>query len=330
MKVNIYYGGRGLIEDATLYVISKLQTVLEELRVEVHRYNLYEEKNTIATLPATLKQADGIILASSLEWFGIGGYMQQFLDACWLYGDKEKISQIYMMPVVVATTYGEKEAELTLTKAWETLGGIPSAGLSAYVEEHVTFEMNQDFLNIIEKKAEMFYRTINQKQKVLPSSNNVLKASVLKPQSIELTPQESEQLSRFVSDDTYVKKQKEDIEELTAMFKQLLNDDAKPKEKSGFIDDLKQSFNPEKNFRASYMLYITDTNKKLIIEVDQEELNCYYGDKKDVDVIMKTSVESLQNIIQGKVNFQRAFMAGDITAKGNFKTLKMLDQIFKF
>ena len=45
---------------------------------------------------------------------------------------------------------------------------------------------------------------------------------------------------------------------------------------------------------------------------------------------MKTSVESLQNIIQGKVNFQRAFMAGDITAKGNFKTLKMLDQIFKF
>ena len=78
------------------------------------------------------------------------------------------------------------------------------------------------------------------------------------------------------------------------------------------------------------MLYITDTNKKLIIEVDQEELNCYYGDKKDVDVIMKTSVESLQNIIQGKVNFQRAFMAGDITAKGNFKTLKMLDQIFKF
>ena len=32
---------------------------------------------------------------------------------------------------------------------------------------------------------------------------------------MELTPQESEQLSKYVSDDTYVKKQKEDIEELS-------------------------------------------------------------------------------------------------------------------
>ena len=79
MKINIYYGGRGLIEDPTLYVISKLTEVLEEIRVQVTRYNLYEEKNTIAMLPKTLKEADGIILATTVEWMGIGGYMQQFL-----------------------------------------------------------------------------------------------------------------------------------------------------------------------------------------------------------------------------------------------------------
>ena len=75
MKINIYYGGRGLIEDPTLYVIGKITEVLEELRVDVRRYNLYEDKNAIATLPATLKDADGVVLAVSLEWFGIGGYM---------------------------------------------------------------------------------------------------------------------------------------------------------------------------------------------------------------------------------------------------------------
>ena len=37
MKINIYYGGRGLIEDPTLYVISKLTEVLEELRVDVEQ-----------------------------------------------------------------------------------------------------------------------------------------------------------------------------------------------------------------------------------------------------------------------------------------------------
>ena len=32
--------------------------------------------------------------------------MYQFLDSCWLYGDKEVISQIYMCPIVMSTTYG--------------------------------------------------------------------------------------------------------------------------------------------------------------------------------------------------------------------------------
>ncbi|NLC19997.1 MAG: SCP-2 sterol transfer family protein, partial [Clostridiales bacterium] len=118
MKVNIYYGGRGLLEDPTLYVINKLTSVLDELHVKVSRYNLFEEKNTIAMLPKTLKDADGVILATTVEWMGIGGYMQQFLDACWLYADKEKISTLYMLPVVMASTYGERDAVLTLVKSW--------------------------------------------------------------------------------------------------------------------------------------------------------------------------------------------------------------------
>ena len=50
MKVNIYYGGRGLLDDPTLYVIDKMQEVLAELRVTVERYNIYEHKNTSFSL----------------------------------------------------------------------------------------------------------------------------------------------------------------------------------------------------------------------------------------------------------------------------------------
>ena len=81
LNINIYYGGRGIIDDPTIYVINKMQEVLEELRVHVERYNLYDGKTNITTLPQTLKEADGIILATTVEWYGIGGYMQQFLDA---------------------------------------------------------------------------------------------------------------------------------------------------------------------------------------------------------------------------------------------------------
>ena len=49
MKINIYYGGRGMLDDPTLYVINKMQEVLEELNVTVERYNLYEKKKVITT-----------------------------------------------------------------------------------------------------------------------------------------------------------------------------------------------------------------------------------------------------------------------------------------
>lgn len=330
MKINIYYGGRGLIEDPTLYVIGKLTEVLEELRVEVDRYNLYDEKGAIATLPATLKEADGVILAVSVEWFGIGGYMQQFLDMCWLYGDKEKLKSLYMLPVVMATTYGERDAEATLVKAWETLGGAAIHGLTAYVENHTDFETATEYRDIIEKRAESLYRAINQKIAVLPNSNLVVKENVSKTKTIDLTPQESEQLSRFVSDDTYVKKQKKDIEELSAMFKSMLGD-AEEQEKEGeFIRELRTNFYPQEDFHAKYIIIIPDRESTLSIEVTPNSVKCWYSDDTEADVVMKAETKVLKAIINGKNTFQRAFMAGEITAKGNFKTLRTLDEIFRF
>lgn len=329
MKIVVYYGGRGLLDDPTLYVLKKMEDVLRELRVSIERYNIYEHKNEIATLPQTFKEADGIILATTIEWLGIGGYMQQFLDACWLYGDKEKISHTYMQPIVMSTTYGEREGEMTLSNAWEILGGLPCPGLCGYVEDLTTFQMNKDFGLIIEKKAENLYRTISQKIKSLPSSNQAIKQNVSRTQSMNLTPQESEQLSKYVSDDSYVKQQKEDIEELASMFKDMLgqtqSDDDMP-----YIKELESHFIPPEGFKARYSLIIEDIKKPLYIGVDGEELVMHYGQENDVDVIAKMSKNVLQSILDGRMTFQRAFMTGEMTARGNFKTLRMLDQIFVF
>ena len=109
MKVNIYYGGRGLVDDPSLFVVNKLQEVLAELNVKIERYNLYEIKNKITTLSQTVTEADGVIFATTVEWLGMGGYMQEFLDSCWLYTDKTKVSDVYMFPVVMSKTYGERE-----------------------------------------------------------------------------------------------------------------------------------------------------------------------------------------------------------------------------
>lgn len=329
MKINVYYGGRGLLDDPTLYVLNKMEDVLKELRVKVERYNIYEHKNEIATLPQTFKDADGIILATTVEWLGIGGYMQQFLDACWLYGDKERISQLYMQPIVMSTTYGEREGELALCNAWDILGGQPCPGLCGYVEDLVSFEINTEYTEIIEKKAENLYRMISQKMKILPTSNNAVKRSVLRTQQMSLTPQESEQLSKYVSDDTYVRQQKEDIEELASMFKDMLGK-AASEETEPFVKELENHFVVQEDFAATYSINIEGFRNPLCICVDKDKLKVYYGKREDIDVYAKLSYDVMQSIVDGRMTFQRAFMTGEMTAKGNFKTLRMLDQVFLF
>lgn len=329
MRVNIYYGGRGLIDDPTIFAIEKITKVLDELQVSVERYNLYEEKSSITVLPKTLKDVDGIILAASVEWFGIGGLLQQFLDACWLYGDKECIAHIYMFPVVMATTYGEREAEYSLIRAWEMLGGVPCDGLCAYVDNHVDFETNASYHLLIEKKTENFYRMISKRTAAFPNSSMQVKKKVLKSNTLMLTPQESEQLSVYASDDNYVKKQKEDIEELASLFRGMLGDDDSD-DISRYMEELRKHFYPLDDMRAVFQLDITDEKASLVIEIKEDELECYRGKAEKTDVAAKITSKIFDQIIEGKKTFQSAFMSGELTAQGNFKILRNFDTIFRF
>ena len=330
MKINIYYGGRGLMDDPTLYVINKMQEVLEELHVTIERFNLYELKNTITTLPQTIKTADGIILASTVEWFGIGGYMYRFLDACWLYGDKEKIARTYMCPVVMSTTYGEREGKLALANAWEILGGLPCSGICGYIADIAIFDGNEDYNRIVEKRAENMYRTINQKMASFPASNQAVKQMVSITQNIDLTPQESEQLSQYAADDSYVKRQKQDIQELTSLFRDMMGTVEQEERREEYISELKEHFVPQPGFKATYKILIEGKRQPLIIEINGAVNNYYYGNIQDPDVEIQISKETMDDIIFARMTFQRAFMGGAMKMKGDFRVLRTLDQIFVF
>ena len=331
MKINIYYGGRGLIDDPSLTVINKMQAVLEELNVKVERYNLYELKNSITTLPQTLKAADGIVLATTVEWYGIGGYMQQFLDACWLYGDKEKIAKIYMCPIVMSTTYGEAEGMLNLTVAWEILGGLPCNGFCGYITDVALLEKNEDYARIIEKKAENLYRTIKQKLPSFPASNQAVKQMVQVNRNINLTPQESEQLSHYAADESYVQQQKEDIKQLTDLFRDMMYNGGE-EESEDYIADFTKCFKPQAGFRALYKMNIEKYKKPLYIDISGATLEMAYADKPNeaADVEMSINTQTMEEIVLGRMTFQRAFMTSKMKMKGDFKTLRTLDLLFDF
>ena len=113
------------------------------------------------------------------------------------------------------------------------------------------------------------------------------------------------------------------------MFKDMLGQ-SEEDEEMAYLMELEAHFVPQEDFSATYLFMIGGKKKPLTIEVHNDELQVHYGQGEKVDVYTKLTTTVMDNIIQGRMSFQRAFMTGEMTAKGNFKTLKMLDQIFIF
>lgn len=237
-----------------------------------------------------------------------------------------------MCPIVMSTTYGEREGKLDLSVAWEILGGLPCSGICGYIADTSVLERSESYNNIIEKKAENLYRTINQKMESLPASNQAVKKMVSVNRSTDLTPQESEQLSVYASDDSYVMQQKEDLQELTALFRDKMGTQTDEKSSDGdeYIKAFKGNFIPQPGFEAVYKIIIEGMKKPLIIEVDGPKSNFYYGQAEEPDVEITISKDTLDEVIYARMTFQRAFMGGTIKMKGDFKVLRTLDQIFAF
>ena len=93
---------------------------------------------------------------------------------------------------------------------------------------------------------------------------------------------------------------------------------------------MKKNFVPTQGFVGSYAIRFTDKDNILAIEIDNGKLNCRYAELENPDVLVTTNRENFRKIISAKTTFQAAFMSGEITAKGNFNTLRMFDSLFKF
>ena len=123
--------------------------------------------------------------------------------------------------------------------------------------------------------------------------------------------------------------QKEDIESLASIYKELMNDQANGGD-DYYLSVFRNHFKPELSYNGRYMFMISDKDKNIVVNVAGGQLNAEFGEDMTADVIGKMSKETFDNIVQGRITFHRAFMTGDMTAKGNFRTLRMLDEIFDF
>jgi putative sterol carrier protein len=235
-----------------------------------------------------------------------------------------------MAPVVMSTTHGEREGMMSLAAAWEMLGGLPCDGMCGYIADTTKLENSSEYAKIIDKKAENIYRTINQKMPVFPASNQAVINKVGVAKSIDLTPQESEQLSEYASDDKYVRKQKEDLQELASIFRDKMGQEDSLGSSEEYVKTLNKKFTPVAGVAAKYKINFSDNSKlkPIIIDVDNSKCECRAGDEEGADVVLTSDQRTFEDILGGRLSFQRAFMAGNIKMKGDFKLLRSMDQFF--
>lgn len=60
------------------------------------------------------------------------------------------------------------------------------------------------------------------------------------------------------------------------------------------------------------------------------KLECYYGSLEQPDVDMHMGRSTIEDIVNGRMTFQRAFMSGAMKTRGDFRIMRTLDQIFLF
>ena len=328
MKINIYYGGRGIVDDPALSAIKKMTGVFDDLNVSVSEYRLYDMKDKVSSLVSSLKDVDGIVLAFTVEWWGFGSYLPQFLDAVWLYGDKDAISRITMCPVVMSTTYGERKAESELREAWEMLGGKTCEGVCGYITDTTSFEGNEEYVRAVERCAENMYRAISHKIPLLPSSAIEVTKKIQVANSVNITPQESEILLQFAGDEKYKETKRDDLRKLAEQFRDRMQRDEKGSD-TMYLEDLKKHFRPQPSLEATYSIDIGRA-APLFIRIHGKNLECGYGEIKDPDVSVKADTGVMNSIIEGDETFQGAFMSGKIKSRGDFKLLRSLDAVFIF
>jgi uracil-DNA glycosylase family 4 len=337
--ITMIYGGEGYVDDPVLVALERISHVLTELGVTMHRIDLHKSKASMETILEYMSKSIGVVLAINVEWYGIGYRMQEFLDQCFYRGDKAVFANVPLFGMVISRKAYEFEAYTHLLKSWEYLGGVEGINLLASIESAAALETNFEWLFGIDKKAESFFRLIQQKKGLLPRSGKIEKVFVEIP--VADVRIEAQNLSEAIGEekrtadkgiienyDSYIEKQQEDIHQLGSLFKQKLSAETIKGEKP-WPERFKESYINKGNIIAKIQIVVEDDPREnTVLELNNQNIRAYYGQIGESNVVIMGRKTNLRRIMDGKLTMQRAFMTGEIKAKGDFTLLYKFEGLF--
>ena len=114
---------------------------------------------------------------------------------------------------------------------------------------------------------------------------------------------------------------------VASLFKGMLGESD---ETDDYMTRLQEHFFPMDGLKAVFQIDLIDEQSSLVIEINEEQMNCYRGSVEQADVTAKVKTSVFEEVLNGTKSFQSAFMSGDLSAQGNFKILRNFDTIFRF
>jgi len=342
--VTVIYAGEGYVDDPVIVGLERISHVLTELGVGIHRIDLYKGNISMKKAFEYILASSGVILAVNIEWYGIGRRMQGFLDECFQQGDVEYFQNKPLLGVVFARHAYEGEAYRYLVRSWEVLGGYEGVSLLAAIKSAAELETNFDWLFGIEKKTEQFFRMLKQDRAILPRSSKATVVAIETPVAIEHISsisenEEKDSKSQLVKKqtgiiedyDVFVEKQQQDIKEISSLFKKKLTDKSSENRDLTIPGILKAAYKNKEEIASNIQLIVEDRMKEnTVIELNNQHIRCYFGQLADVDVTVTGSRDTFLKIVTGKLSMQRAFMTGEVKAKGDFTILYKFEKLFVF
>ena len=98
-----------------------------------------------------------------------------------------------------------------------------------------------------------------------------------------------------------------------------------------YITEIKRAFNPSPDVAGTFVVSIEEKKNDLIIAVQGARIDVRYDKTDAFDVKMKMNRDVMEDIVTGRMSFQRAFMSGAMASmKGDFGMLSSLDKVLSF
>ena len=305
-------------DTAARYACGRAAEVFTELGLTVETWKLAETADE--EVLAALTQAAGAVIALTVEWYGIGSRLQRFLESCHAAKPKDILAEMPLLAIVFSRDGYEREAAAYLTQAWRLLGGWPELEITGVFAEVSDFSENRSALEVIEKKAEQFFRYGLNQSYQLPQS--AAAGQIGQP------PQAAAGMAAETPEAESVHRDKANVKALSHKLQAKLEQKTR-QTKQSLAELILQNYvgGSEQEYRLQLMVKDKPAENTFVL-IKKTGVYAYAGEEEAVLTLFAED-EILRRCLVGELSFQKAFMTGQLSAKGELTLLYKLEDFFR-